>query len=343
MGGRSNQRILIPESRPRWAPTVPPPPIQNPMHNKRNLPALKTRPKLLLNSPLLPRSGHSVQAGRSLNSSSSSKSGWIYKGYQPPNQDPLDPPLHLPGNQGQLDHQPHRHQNLCLRQHLYLLNHIQRRDPPPLRCRWKHHPSGPSSPPVAAATTSPSSSPKKRQRSSSIDSSGDEVPKHQKKEKKEKPRHHSGHIICRVDEGVLDRHHRVQPQLIKDLRVLHNFKEVNGKNVEDPLNFPQAWVTSVIRKGRGSEGVIKMLGEANEALGPISFIKDDEHSCKGLIGRVPVVFHPSLYRAVKLTFPRDIGGLAHDGAITNEMATGSMSQTVGVLTPAMFSPGTQPL
>ena len=36
------------------------------------------------------------------------------------------------------------------------------------------------------------------------------------------------------------------------------------------------------------------------------------HSCKGLIGRVPVVLHPSLYRAVKLT----------DGTITNEMATG---------------------
>ena len=86
-----------------------------------------------------------------------------------------------------------------------------------------------------------------------------------------------------------------------------------------------------------------MLGEANEALGPISIIRDDSDSCKGLIWRVPVVLHPSLYRAVKLTFPRDIGGLAHDRAITNEMATGSMSQTVGVLTPVMFSPGTQPL
>ena len=146
-----------------------------------------------------------------------------------------------------------------------------------------------------------------------------------------------------MDEGVLDRHHKVQLQLIKDLRVLHNFKEVNGKNVEDPLNFPQAWVTSVIRKGRGSEGVMKMLAEANEVLGPISFIKDTHNACKGLIGRVPVVLHPSLYRAVKLTFLRDIGDLAHDGAITNEMAKGYMSQTISVLTPAMFSPGTQPL
>ena len=88
---------------------------------------------------------------------------------------------------------------------------------------------------------------------------------------------------------------------------------------------------------------MKMLGEANKALGPISYFKDDLISCKGLVGRVPVVLHPSLYRALKLTYPWDVGGLAHDGAITNEMATGSMSQTIGVLTPAMFSPGTQPL
>ena len=210
--------------------------------------------------------------------------------------------------------------------------------PPPLPL--ESPPTRPA-PPATATSSSPSTTPKKRQRSSSIDSSGDEVPKHIKK--KDKPRHHTGLNICRVDEGALDRLHKVQPQLLKDLRVLHNFKEVNGCNVEDPKNFPNTWITTVIRKGRGSEGVMKMLGEANEALGPISFIKDDLASCKGLVGRVPVVLHPSLYRALKLTFPRDVGGLAHDGAINNEMATGSMSQTVGVLTPAMFSPGTQPL
>ena len=146
-----------------------------------------------------------------------------------------------------------------------------------------------------------------------------------------------------MDEGALDRLYKVQPQLLKDSRVLRNFKEVNGRNVEDPKNFPNAWITTVIRKGRGSEGVMKMLGEVNEALGPISYLKDNLISSKGLVGRVPVVLHPSLYRALKLTYPRDVGGLAHDGAINNEMATGSRSQTVGVLTPAMFSPGTQPL
>ena len=83
-----------------------------------------------------------------------------------------------------------------------------------------------------------------------------------------------------------------------------------------------------------------MFGETNKALGSIAIIKDDIHSCKDLVGRVLVVLHPSLYRAVKLTLPRDIGGLTHDGAITNDMATGAMSQTVGILTLAMFSPGT---
>ena len=106
-----------------------------------------------------------------------------------------------------------------------------------------------------------------------------------------------------MDEGVLDRHRGVRPQLIKDLRVLHNFKEVNGKNVEDPLNFPKAWVTSVIRKGRGSEGVIKMLGEANEALGPVSFIKDDSDACKGLIGGGPCCVAPFLVWGCKIDFP----------------------------------------
>ena len=128
-----------------------------------------------------------------------------------------------------------------------------------------------------------------------------------------------------MDEGALDRLHKVKPQLLKDLRVLHNFKEVNGLNVEDPRNFQDSWITTVKRKGRGSEGVMKMLGEANEALGPISFFKDDLASCKGLVGRVPVVLHPSLYRALKLTYPWDVGGLAHDGAINNLMATGSRS------------------
>ncbi|CAE1328539.1 unnamed protein product [Acanthosepion pharaonis] len=61
-----------------------------------------------------------------------------------------------------------------------------------------------------------------------------------------------------------------------------------------------------------------------------------------LKGRVPVFVHPSLYRALKLTYPSDIGGFSQDDTVENEMASGSMGRAVGVLTPAMFYPEGQP-
>lgn len=46
--------------------------------------------------------------------------------------------------------------------------------------------------------------------------------------------------------------------------------------------------------------------------------------------------HLSLYRALKLTFPWDIGGISHDGTIKTSIGIGSMGKAVGVLTPTMF-------
>ena len=53
------------------------------------------------------------------------------------------------------------------------------------------------------------------------------------------------------EEEVLDRLNKVQPQLLKDVNVLHNFKDVNGRNVEDPTIFHDAWLTLVICEGWG--------------------------------------------------------------------------------------------
>ena len=55
----------------------------------------------------------------------------------------------------------------------------------------------------------------------------------------------------------------------------------------------------------------------------------------------PYLFSHSPYRALKLTFPRDIVGLTHNSTIDKEMGFGSMSQTVGVRTPVRFRPGTR--
>ena len=98
---------------------------------------------------------------------------------------------------------------------------------------------------------------------------------------------------------------------VKGLEGVHNFREINELSVEDQSNFTLAKVASVIRLGRVSDGIMKMLGGANEAIGQSSLVINDAKTCKNFVERVPIVLHPSLERSVKLNFLRDIGGLAH--------------------------------
>ena len=72
VGGSSNLRILIPKSCPRWAPTVHPPQKTSPiaaallvLMHKNHPQKPNSHPRPHLNSPLLPRSDLSAQAGRS--------------------------------------------------------------------------------------------------------------------------------------------------------------------------------------------------------------------------------------------------------------------------------------
>ena len=85
-------------------------------------------------------------------------------------------------------------------------------------------------------------------------------------------------------------------------------------------NFRNSWITSVIRKCQGSEGVMKMLGEANEALSPLSYIKDDLTSCKGLDGMVPVVLHTSSEVARYTAHADDVRGLVTSSAKVEEVS-----------------------
>lgn len=65
------------------------------------------------------------------------------------------------------------------------------------------------------------------------------------------------------------------------------------------------------------------------------YLKKLRHFCAG---RVPVLLHPSLYRSVKLTYLTDIGGIVLKGRMTSELGTGSLGQSVIVLTNADFRP-----
>lgn len=45
-------------------------------------------------------------------------------------------------------------------------------------------------------------------------------------------------------------------------------------------------------------------------------------------GRVPVLLQRSLYRAIKLTFATDVGGIITEGRITSDVGTGSLDKNL---------------
>lgn len=84
------------------------------------------------------------------------------------------------------------------------------------------------------------------------------------------------------------------------------------------------------------------LFEAKEAHPKIRVFELDNANLKILrhfcSGRVPVLLHPSLYQAVKLNYPMDVGCIVLDGRMTTELGTGSLRQSVGALATADFQP-----
>ena len=119
-------------------------------------------------------------------------------------------------------------------------------------------------------------------------------------------------------------------------------EEVKGKRIDDPVQFADApVVTTFVRSAAGrSTPVWDMLEAARKAI-PGARLADWEHPSLNELkskcdGRVPVYTHPSLYRALKLRFPLDVGGFTRTGQFTPELCTGSLGQAVGVLTPEDF-------
>ena len=137
---------------------------------------------------------------------------------------------------------------------------------------------------------------------------------------------------------------------IKELRYLLSAKHINDQDIEDPRNFPKAQrVLTVIRLGTGTRQTWAMVEEALKSFN--KYHASSCHNCKMILlnklkqfcsGRAPVLVHPSLYRALKLTFPWDVGGLSADGSVKTEMGQGSMGEAVGILSPSMFKPASQP-
>ena len=194
-------------------------------------------------------------------------------------------------------------------------------------------PPAPPLPPIHPPSP-PAATPAKKVK---IASSKDQPP-----QKKPSVKYKRGFHICRVDQNIAEKS-KLQSHALKGLRVLQNFRHVDPekKSVEDPRNFPSAPKLLTVVKSGESGQVWDMLREANSAFSmsiPLAVwhhpdLKKMKSCCSG---RVPVFMHPSLYRAAKLTFPRDVGGVSQDGTINNEMGVDPMGPAIGVLTPSMF-------
>ena len=87
---------------------------------------------------------------------------------------------------------------------------------------------------------------------------------------------------------------------------------------------------------------MNLTGKATQALVSLPLLVTERDEMKLVSGLVPIHLHPSLYRELKLTFPRDIRNLAHD-IIDKEIVFGSINQTVCELIPTIFSKGNQPI
>lgn len=168
-------------------------------------------------------------------------------------------------------------------------------------------------------------------------------PPHPSREKKKKKKKlfEGPESICHVDKEVYKNGLTKQRKALSGL--LFQMNEVDGKSTEDPRNFPKApGVITCVRDTGAYLRVWSHLFEAKEAFPNIRMFDMEDPSIRRLrqfcAGRVPVLIHPSLYRAIKLIYPMDVGGIALDGRITSELGVGSLGQSVGVLSSSDFRP-----
>lgn len=125
------------------------------------------------------------------------------------------------------------------------------------------------------------------------------------------------------------------------MRLLFKCTSLNGKSTENPRNNPKVpgVITLVWNTGRK---VLDYILEAKNAFQDIRMIQlaspEPKKMSNFYSGRFPVLLHPFLYGAIKLTFPAHVRGIVTDGQITIDIGTGSIGQSIGVPTPIDFRP-----
>ena len=102
-------------------------------------------------------------------------------------------------------------------------------------------------------------------------------------------------------------------------------------------------VTTFVRSaGDRTRGVWKFLDTVCQSDSGMKLVELEHSSLRKCLPycseRVPILVHPSFYRSLKVQFPPDVGGITRDYRVVTELGTGSLRQTVGILTPKDFRP-----
>ena len=128
------------------------------------------------------------------------------------------------------------------------------------------------------------------------------------------------------------------------LKPLLQREKIDKKKVNNPLNFKSAAMvtTFICAAGDRTKGVWKFLDTVRQTDTGVKQAELEHSSLKRCLsfcaGRIPILVHPSFYRALKVRFPMDVDGVSRDGRVNTELGTGSLRQAVGILTPGDFRP-----
>ena len=105
---------------------------------------------------------------------------------------------------------------------------------------------------------------------------------------------------------------------------LLKFQKVNNTHIVNPRKFRVTpMVTTFIRSvGRHTKGVLQWLARASKADLDMRLVELEHSSLKKMAnhcaGRVPVYVPPSVYRALKIRYLLDVGGLSRDNQVTTD-------------------------
>ena len=152
----------------------------------------------------------------------------------------------------------------------------------------------------------------------------------------------SGKQCCIIKDSVLD---NMSTAARAAVRPLLQARKMYGRPIDNPDNFPEAPLAITMVRKRSTRGhsaqVWDLIEEAISAFPDLKMADCTDISLRELqelcVGRVPVLVHPTLYRAMKLKFPRDVGSLAlRPGEITSGMCSGDLGPAATVLGPEHF-------